>query len=85
MSAYTRTSAYVTTTDCLIEKSFFQLHRDANDFGLDVIKEDERFGTLTLKMKKTKGEQTQFLSRNKSIGKNKIITASDFSMNFEKK
>ena len=54
MSAYTRTSAYVTTTDCLIEKSFFQLHRDANDFGLDVIKEDERFGTLTLKMKKTK-------------------------------
>ena len=40
---------------------------------------------VLLKMKKTKGEQTQFLSRNKSIGKNKIITASDFSMNFEKK
>ena len=53
MSAYSSTSAYVTTTDCLIEKSFFQLHRDDNDFGLDVIKEDERFGTLTLKMKKT--------------------------------
>jgi hypothetical protein len=36
-------------------------------------------------MKKTKGEQIQFLSRNKSIEKNKIITTSDFSMNFEKK
>ena len=54
MSAYTRTSAYVTTTDCLIEKSFFQLHRHSDDFGLDVLKEEERFGTLTLKMKKTK-------------------------------
>lgn len=53
MSAYTRTSAYVTTTDCVIEKSFCQIHSHSDGLDLGVLNDDEQFGILSLKMKKT--------------------------------
>lgn len=53
MSAYTRTSAYITTTDCVIKKSFCQIHTHNDGLDLGVLKEDEQFGILSLKMKKT--------------------------------
>jgi hypothetical protein len=54
MSAYSSTSAYITTTDCVIEKSFCQIHTHNDGLDLGVLKDDEQFGILSMKMKKTK-------------------------------
>ena len=53
MSAYTRKSAYITTYDTVIEKSSCQIHTHTDGLSLNLLEEDECFGILKMKMKKT--------------------------------
>ena len=47
-------SAYITTADSVIENSFCQIHTHSDGLYLNLLHEDEQFGILSMKMKKTK-------------------------------
>jgi uncharacterized protein YegL len=47
-------SAYITTADTVIEKSFCQIHTHSDGLTLNLLDEGEHFGILSMKMKKTK-------------------------------
>ena len=47
-------SAYIAPTISVIENSFCQIHSHSDGLDLDLLKEDEQFGILSMKMKKTK-------------------------------